>query len=66
MMANSDKKAIALAIWAELGKVDSFSYHQDYLIKPNICSLWPEDVKWPDLSKFVGHYSMLLSTWPTR
>ena len=64
MMADEDKKAIALAIWAELlkvgGKADSFHYHQDYLKKPDICALWPEDVQWPDLSKFVGHYSLLL------
>ena len=64
MMADSDKKAIALAIWAELGKVggkvDGFPFHPDYLKKADICSLWPEDVSWPDLSKFVGKYSLVL------
>ena len=46
------------AIWAELlkvgGKVDSFPYHQDYLKKPDLFSLWPENVQWPDLSMFVS------------
>ena len=63
MMEDTDKKAIALAIWEELEKVgdrvDSFPFRPDYLNKTDICLLWPEDVKWPDLSKFVSHYSLL-------
>ena len=62
-----DKKAIALNISAELlkvgGKVDSFPYNQDYLKKPDLFSLWPEDVLWPDLSKSVSKFSLLLISY---
>ena len=64
MIEDADKKAIATTIWDQLqkagGKVDKFPFHPDYLKKLDISFLWPEDELWPDLSKFVGHYSLVL------
>ena len=64
MMDDADKKVIATAIWDQLqkvgGNVEKFPFHPDYLKKLNISCLWPEEVAWPDLSKFVGQYSLLL------
>ena len=63
-MDDADKKVIATAIWDQLqkvgGNVEKFPFHPDYLKKLNISCLWPEEVAWPDLSKFVGQYSLLL------
>ena len=64
MMEDADKKVIATAIWDQLqmagGRVQTFPFHPDYLKKLDISFLWPEDELWPDLSKFVGHYSLVL------
>ena len=63
-MEASDKKIIATRIWQQLqevgGKVESFPFNPEILKKLEINTIWPEDEQWPDLSKFVGHYSLVL------
>ena len=63
-MEATDKKIIATRIWQQLqeisGKVESFPFNPDILKKLEINTIWPEDEQWPDLSKFVGHYSLVL------
>ena len=64
LLEHDDKKVIATSLWGQLqevgGNVQSFPFHTDLVKKTDICSLWPEDKQWPDLSKFVSHYSLLL------
>ena len=64
MMAEEDKTIIARAIWEALqkagGRVESFTHKVEFYKKLNILSLWPEEQEKPDLSKFIGHDSLLL------
>ena len=64
LLDTSDKKVLATSLWEQLqevgGKVESFPFHTDLVKKLDICSIWPEEQKWPDLAKFVNHYSLLL------
>ena len=63
-MEARDKKIIATKIWQQLqevgGKVENFPFNPEILKKLEINTIWPEDEQWPDLSKFVGHYSLVL------
>ena len=64
MMSVEDKAIIAKATWDALqeagGRVGSFPFKIDFYKKLDICAVWPEEEEKPNLSRFVGHDSLLI------